>query len=264
MVTLTPPVETDDLPAGPLLAARLVVLFPLWPGFLGLARPNPDVAAFAWLDWTEQVPGIVWLIGAALYLGCAVALWLAIMPRAAAAVAGSIILVGPLVDLGAYANNRILAGLVLVLLGLYEPRTHLWPLRIQLSVMYGAAALNKVFDPDWRDGTFIEHWTDDLLDLRIHGAVRDLWSGIDRLVGWSAFVIEATLAVLFLLPGRIRWAVAAALAFHGGMLVFTEGEISWLFAYVVGATLVAFSLPRSIWPPVAALLTLRVAELVIS
>ncbi|MEM8706645.1 MAG: hypothetical protein AAGE98_09325 [Actinomycetota bacterium] len=263
MVALIPP-RTDTLPEGPLLAARLLVLYPLWPGLLGFARVQPDVTAFGWLEWTERVSDVVWLGFSALYLGCVVALWLGRFASAAAALAGSIILAGPLVDLADYSNNRILVGLVLVLLGLFDERWGLWPIRLQLSLMYAAAALNKVLDADWRDGTFIENWTGEVLDLRVYGAVRDAWSGADRVVGWSAFVVEAALAVLFLVESRTRWAIGAALGFHLGMLAFTEGEISWLFAYGVGATLVAFVRPRSPWPYLAALVGLRVVELVVS
>lgn len=263
MVTLIPP-RTDSLPEGPLLAARLLALYPLWPGLLGIARLEPGVAAFGWLEWTDRIPDVLWLGWSALYLASVAALWLGRFAPLAAVLAGSIILASPLLDLAQYSNNRILVGLVLVLLGLYDDRWGLWPLRAQLSLMYGAAALNKMLEPDWRDGTFIEHWTGEVLDLRIYGAVRDAWSGADRLVGWSAFSVEAVLAVLFLVESRTRWAIGAALGFHLGMLVFTEGDISWFFAYGVGASLVAFATPRSPWPYLAALMGLRVVEVLVS
>lgn len=264
VVAVTSRPSTEELPPGPWLAARLVVLYPLWPGLLGFVRPNPGVTAFAWLDPVGEIPTVLWSGVAALYLVCVAALWLGARVRLAAAVAGLILLVDPLVNLAEYSNNRLLAGLVLVLLGLHDPRTGLWPLRLQLSLMYGAAALNKVLDPDWRDGTFIEHWTGDVLDLRIYGAVRDGWGGADRLLGWSALLLEASLAVLFLLPDRTRWAVGGAIGFHLGMLMLTEGEISWLFAFVVGATLVAFGRPSRAWPYLAAVIGLRLVETLVT
>lgn len=263
MVTVIPP-RVDTMPDGPLLAARLLVLYPLWPGLLGLARIEVGVPAFGWLDWTGRIPDVVWLGFSALYLACVAALWLGRFVSAAAVLAGSIILAGPLLDLAEYSNNGILVGLVLVLLGLYDERWGLWPLRVQLSLMYAAAALNKVFDPDWRDGTFVENWTAEVLDLQVYGTVRDAWTGADRLVGWSAFTVEAVLAVLFLVASRTRVAIGAALGFHLGMLVFTEGAISWLFAYGVGAALVAFVQPRSPWPYAGALVGLRVVEMLVS
>lgn len=242
------------LPDGFLLAARILVLYPFVFGQLGWIRPNPGVAAIPALDGLGRVPEVLWLVVTALFLGCAIALWFGRSVRVAAGLAGVVLLADPLLNLAEYSNNRLLAGLALVLIGLHHPAMGLWPLRLQLSVMYLGAAANKALDSDWRDGTFVGHWAGDLLDLRVYGAIRDRWAGADSFVGWSTIAVEAGLATLFLVERRTRLAVGVALAFHVGMLAATEGSLSWLFLYVVGGTLVVFLRPTRVWPYLLAVL----------
>jgi hypothetical protein len=255
---------SERLAPGPLLAARLLVLYPFLSGSLGMIRPRPGVGAIAVLDNLSRVPEPLWLLVSAVYLGAAVAVWLGHRARLAAIVSGSVILFDVVVALGEYANNRLLVGLVLVLIGLADETWGTWPIRSQLAVMYAGAALNKLLDGDWRSGRFMENWTEEVLDLSFYTNVADRWSNLHLALSWVTIVVEAALAALILMVHRTRLAIILVLTFHGGMLLLTEGTVSWLFGYGVAATLVALTEPRRMSPIVVAALGFWALERVVA
>jgi hypothetical protein len=72
-------------------------------------------------------------------------------------------------------------------------------------------------------------------------------------LGSLVIVGEATLAVLMAVPRWFPVAAVVAVSFHIGMLIFTQGRISWVFAYACGAALLALwpwpePLRRPSWP----------------
>lgn len=237
---------------GALLAARLLVIYPFLSGVLGMIRLRPGVGAVPVIDRLDGVPDVLWMAIVAVYGIMVVALWLDRGARAAAIIAGSIVLLDVVVALEEYSNNRLLVGLALVLLGLADERMGTWPIRAQLSLMYAGAALNKLLEADWRSGRFVENWTIEVLDLSVYPELADRWPDLHQVLAWLTIGVESGLAALVLVVQRTRWAVIAALGFHGGMLVLTEGTVSWLFGYAVAATLISLTEPRRTSPYVIA------------
>jgi hypothetical protein len=138
--------------------------------------------------------------------------------RTASVVAGAVILVGIASSIPYYENNLVYTGLILVLAGLHGPEGEPWLLRLQVVLLYFAAALNKVLLSDWRDGYFMSAW------LGYSGsAVHATWTTVSghfpprvlaTVVSWGAIVTEFALAVGFALRRLWPFAVWVGAVYH--------------------------------------------------
>jgi hypothetical protein len=138
--------------------------------------------------------------------------------RAASVVAGAVILIGIASSIPYYENNLVYTGLILVLAGLHGPEGEPWLLRLQVVLLYFAAALNKVLLSDWRDGYFMSAWLG-YSGSAVHATWRTL-SGhfppraLATMVSWGAIVIEFALSVGFALRKLWPYAIWVGAVYH--------------------------------------------------
>jgi hypothetical protein len=163
--------------------------------------------------------------------------------RAAAIVAGGVVLLGIASSVPFYENNRLYTGLILVLAGLNGPEKEPWLLRFQVVLLYFAAALNKVLLVDWRAGYFMDAW------LR--------WPGFDghafwaqlaghfpprvlaTFVSWAAIVSESALAVGFAVKKLWPLAIWFGIAYHTSLALFLNRTFG-MFWFAACASYLAF------------------------
>ena len=130
----------------------------------------------------------------------------------------------------------------LLLIGLYDARMGLWPLRIQLALVYAGASLNKALDPDWWNGRFFDTLMIDALGVRwyerLADGLPDRWLGIG--LGTLGMLTEATICGMVLGSRDGRLGVSLMLVFHAAMLVATVGQLSLPFMYASLAVSAAF------------------------
>ena len=220
---------TTMAPAG-LLSAKLLVAYfligewdlagqvflPLWTGLNHIPLSAETLRFVAW--WS--------------FHGFAALLIFNRVPRLASCVTGFLLVWGLVASRLEYSNSRLCFGLFLLLLGLGAGSKRTPEiLRIQFVLIYGGAALNKLLDPAWRNGVALDFYCDRVLELA-H------WRWITQVVpvpllGWLVIAIEAVLAIGFLRKQWVGRTIWLGLVFHVGMLVFTLGELSWMFLYVV-------------------------------
>jgi hypothetical protein len=142
----------------------------------------------------------------------------------------------------AYANNVLFVTVFLLLIGLYHPRTGLLPLRVQIAFVYGGAAVNKVFDPDWWNGRFFDTLMGEALLVDWYRSLSASWrpGWLGSALGAATIAIETAIAaaVLFLRDGRAG--VLLMVGFHLVMLAATGGRLSVPFLYGAFAVSAAF------------------------
>lgn len=229
-----------SLPANRLLSAKLLALFllahlgPLW-------TPRIHLPFLRFLDHLGPAAPVLELGMTVALLCFAGTLLLNRIPRASCFALGFLVLLGILMDRTVYSNNKTFAGAFLLLLGLQEPDRPPLILRAQLVLVYFGAGLNKLLDPDWRGGIFFEFWTHAVLDHTLYMEVAELLPPLvlSKAMSWFVMFTEFGLALGFAMPGLVPWVIAFGILFHVGMLVFTGGEISWVFLYAMSAAFVA-------------------------
>jgi hypothetical protein len=232
--------DGTTLPPGWLLAAKLLA-FAVFRGqqFLGAGPPFlPFVPAL------DSLWFAMWLapVTAAVFYGAFVCLMVNRVVQPACLVIAGCVLVHVAAHRLLYANNLMFACVFLLLVGLYDARTGLWPLRIQLALVYGGASLNKALDPDWWNGRFFDTLMIDALGVQWYAALaaRLPERALGMFGGIGAMVVEATICSAVLASRNGRLGVSLMLVFHIAMLISTRGQLSLPFTYASLAVSAAF------------------------
>jgi predicted DCC family thiol-disulfide oxidoreductase YuxK len=175
-----------------------------------------------------------------LFAGASVALLLNRRVRTCCIVLGLVILVAMFSSRTYYGNNRLFTGLIFFLTGLYEPGHSPWMVRLQVSLVYLGAGLNKITDPDWRSGQFFQHWIISIHHQNLYAHVAALFPPmmLSRAMGCITFTTELFLAVA-LLTRWYRYAIWVGICFHTALLVLT-GRTFGMFYYAMLASYLAF------------------------
>jgi predicted DCC family thiol-disulfide oxidoreductase YuxK len=175
-----------------------------------------------------------------LFAGASVALLLNRRVRTCCIVLGLVILVAMFSSRTYYGNNRLFTGLIFFLTGLYEPGHSPWMVRLQVSLVYFGAGLNKITDPDWRSGQFFQNWILSIHHQNLYAHVSSLFPSmvLSRAMGWVTFTTELFLAVA-LLTRWYRYAIWVGICFHTALLVLA-GRTFGMFYYAMLASYLAF------------------------
>lgn len=139
-----------------------------------------------------------------------------------------------------FSNSLTFAACLLILACLYFGKVCIF--RIQISILYLGAAINKLFSEDWWNGLFIDH----LLGNILNGSLYQLFFPSGEMsaaivIGIIVMLIELLLGIFVLIPKFTRFVIAAGLLFHGGMLVVTAGSLSIFFMYIMSAAFISIS-----------------------
>ena len=155
-------------------------------------------------------------------------------------VLGSTMLIAIVSSKAYYGNNKTFCGLMLFLVGLYQPGGPNF-LRWQLAITYFGAGLNKALDVDWHTGVFFENWAAIRLRqpwyLALDSRLPPLALG--KFMCWSTIVTELGIVPCILIPKLYSWAIIGNVLFQVGLLLFT-GATFTLFFYAMTAASLAF------------------------
>ena len=221
------------LPPSWLLSAKLLALA-IVPGRRLLAAGPPFLPFVTWLDAPLAHAWLQPLVIVAFYAGVA-ALLLNRAVRAASITIALAVLVHIAAHRLEYANNVLFPCVFLLLIGLYHPRTGLAPLRWQLALVYGGAALNKLLEPDWWSGRVVDTLMLEAFHLPWYAALSSRLPALGALLGGLTIVCETATAVAAACARDTRVVIGLMIAFHGGMLLLTGGQLSFAFLYLAVA-----------------------------
>lgn len=252
-----------DLAPGALLAAKLVALVFATQGLWRLAAPFiPYVSLFDHVGDPTRFQHIL----SGVWIAAAVALFVNLWPRVACGVLGGTIGIALLSSDPFRTNNLTYTALVFLLIALSTRATTFTILRLQLVVLYGFAAANKLLDRGWRNGSFFESWNTLQGYGHLYKSVGDLFPGRSFSVGasWGVITIEFLLMLMFAVPRLAPLGALGVIAYHSSLL-FLTGSTFTMFWYALVATSIALLWPTA-EPPVAtvdsgATVALRVGDL---
>jgi predicted DCC family thiol-disulfide oxidoreductase YuxK len=226
-----------------LLLAKIIALALLLTGHVRLL-PDPFLPFLPALD---TLPGEAFRTALqVIFVVSALAILFNRWPRLSAGVLGAAMLVAVVASKAYYGNNKTMCASLLLLTGLYHPRTGPWLIRSQIILAYFGAGLNKLLDPDWQTGAFFDHWAGVRLEQPLYLWARGLLPPLvaAKAVCWGTIVTELGLAAAFLIPRLLPWAIWVSLLFHASLLEFT-GTTFTMFFYAMEAAMLAFVA----WPP---------------
>jgi hypothetical protein len=232
------------LPVNLLLAAKLIALTLLLTNHVRLL-PEPFLPFVPALD--RLPPLLFQRTLQVFFVLSALMLLLNRWPRLSSLTLGACILLGVVASKAYYGNNKTFCGLILLLIGLYQPGQQPWLLRYQLVIVYLGAGLNKLLDADWRSGVFFEHWAVHRLHQPVYMAIA-AWLPpmvLAKALSWMTIATELGLSVAFQVRRWYRWGICASLLLHSGMLFFTGTTFTMFFYAMSAAMLVFIDWPRA-------------------
>ena len=170
-----------------------------------------------------------------------------------------------------FAHNRLFVAALLLMVGLSSKRFASLP-RWQVALVYGVAALDKLFEPAWRDGRFFESFIAQLSRFGLMwapgGAVgapnplatflaqqgsRPLWMAL----GLGVIALELLLALCFLAPWRFgAW---LNLGFHLSVFALTGSTMGQFFFAGAASSLLLLDEKELPGPWLAVLATVALA-----
>jgi hypothetical protein len=234
------------LSPGGLLAAKLVALVFFIQGLWRLTDPFvPYLGVFDHVGDPKTFQHIlqaVWLIAA-------VTLFVNVFPRVACAVLGGVIFVALLSSDAFRTNNLTYTALLFILLSLSTKQTLTTILRLQLVVLYGFAALNKLLDRGWRSGAFFESWNTVQGYGHLYHDIANIFPGrsFSATLSWGVILIEFLLMLSFAVPRLVPVGALMVVAYHSSLL-FVTGSTFTMFWYALVATAIALA-PWPAAPP---------------
>jgi hypothetical protein len=139
-------------------------------------------------------------------------------------------------SVSAYSTSFLFLGCLFLLIGLYKPGLE-WIFRIQIGLLYFGAGLNKLLDPDWQSGQYFIHFLDQVYPNSLNKLLVG-WLGLEFLakcLSVLTVVIELSLAFWTFSGKKPLQLVICILIFHLSFLVFTMGELSFVYLFLMAA-----------------------------
>lgn len=235
------------LPTNLLLMVKLIALTLLLTNHVRLI-PDPFLPFLAVFDWIGS-PSAFQLALQVVFVASAVALLFNRWVRASCLALGGVILIGVVSSKAYYGNNKTFCGLMLFLTGLYEPGQDPWLLRAQFAIVYFGAGLNKLLDPDWQSGLFMDNWAIARLKQPVYLALAAHLPALllGKLMCWGTIVGELGMSVTFLVRQWFPVGIFASVLFQSSLMLFTGTTFTMFFYGTQAALLMFVTWPRSRW-----------------
>lgn len=236
-----------ELPINVLLMAKLMVVAVV---FMGEWSKLPE-RYLPMLPFLDHVPADLyeWSLKAAFALAAA-GLLLNRNVRICCLVLGLVFLFATLGARGYYRNSKVFTAAMFLMTGLQKPGGTPWLFHAQFALMYFGSGLNKLFEADWRDGQYFEHWTHHVLGHRaalyvfISDFFPERWFSLA--MGWLTIVVEMAVLPVMILMSRLRpFAVWFGIAFHGVALFLTRQEFGIFYSVLLIAYLSLVTWPAA-------------------
>ena len=146
--------------------------------------------------------------------------------RPAAFTAGTLLILSLVLSKPLFHNHLLLPGCLLFLASCHRRGAAPRLVHGQFALVYFGACLNKMREPDWWNGRFMDTFLTEGNPSPFYLLATDWMPGLGAAVTLSvaSMTAEALLALLFLLPRTQPWGVWVMLGFHGAIFFLTCGS----------------------------------------
>jgi hypothetical protein len=136
-----------------------------------------------------------------------------------------------------FSNSFLFSACFLILIGVYRPGFE-WIFRVQLSLVYLGAGINKLFDPDWQSGQYFEFFLTEVYSNSISNFLTEFFQGhyLFKFFSWITITLELLFGFWVLTNRKLLLWFLLVQFFHLSMLVLTGGELSYIFFFLIGTT----------------------------
>lgn len=229
-----------DIATPQLLTAKLLALTLLINGEFRQITP-PFLPFFSFFDALPPIQFQYALRG--IFFVAAFGLLFNRRARGCCVVLAATILISILAARDHFTNTRVFVAALLAMIGLEQTNRGGTPrfLRWQIALVYVGAALNKLLDPDWRYGIFMDNFITAFgMDSLRHVAQLFPPMILARVLSWGTIAIEAALSILWWRGAWPMLTIFAVLSFHCTLTAATGYTFGhFYFAYPIACLTLA-------------------------
>ncbi len=149
-----------------------------------------------------------------------------------------------------FRNHLFIVGCIFFLSGLMTNKGLPWLLIIQVSLLYLSTSFNKMFEPDWWTGQFMDNWLAVAFENPIYIYISNLLPKLlfAKILSWSVILVEAVIGILVLLNKWRTLSVWLIIIFHLALFTMVHEKFGH-FLQDLFIILIAFlTWPRQIVP----------------
>ncbi|UXX80408.1 hypothetical protein N7E81_04755 [Reichenbachiella carrageenanivorans] len=227
-------IMNNNTPANILLILRLLAIYLLVMRMDVWHQLYDGLPYLPFIDMLNLLPTLLFSSFVFLILIGGVSLiTLNIEPKKASLVIGITLILLVASSMPLYSTSLLYTGCLFILCGMSGNST--WPFRIQLTLLYIGTAVNKALDLDWWNGLYMHHFSYEVFSSPYYQILDSSWLQDYFAIGLGifTFMIEIILAVLILIPNKTRIAITFGMVFHTGMLIYTMGQLSWTYFFLI-------------------------------
>ncbi|MDN3205054.1 hypothetical protein [Algoriphagus sediminis] len=215
-----------------LFPARMIVIYLLW--LRGMRHILPPFLPFIEiLDSLREMPSVYFMLDV-LYWIAVISILFGFKFQKFSLLLAFLIFFQILSSRSVYSTSFLFSGCILFLIGLFKPCLS-WTFRVQIGLLYLGAGINKLLHPDWLSGVYFEYFISTIYANGLNNWMTDL-VGLEPLAlffSFSTIIIELSLSVWAFSSKKPLLLGVAILIFHLLMLIFTFGELSYLYFYLM-------------------------------
>lgn len=236
--------QSPEMRTNLLVMCKMLFLLLVFNGFYGYIS-DPFIPHIPILDDFNEVPGLFEWSLKSLFLIGGIGLMCNVRVRVMAFLLGVCVLLFLLASKPAFRNHIVICGCIFLLCSLMKKEEYPWLLIYQFSLVYFAAALNKIWQADWWNGHFIHNmllnafgnpyyeWAHEIFPERL----------LARLISWGSIATELGISFMLLFKKWHRTAFWTILIFHAGMFTATAFRFGHFFEDAL-----IYLLAFSAWP----------------
>lgn len=236
--------QSREMRTNLLVMCKMLFLLLIFNGFYGYIT-DPFLPHIRILDNFNAVPGLFEWSLKTLFLVGGIGLLCNIRVRAMAILLGVSVLLFLLASKPAFRNHIFICGCIFLLCGFMKKEQYPWLLIYQLILVYFAAALNKILQPDWWNGHFMHNLLLHAFGNPYYEYTHELFPErlLARLLSWGSIAFELGISCILLFKKQHRTAFWAILLFHTSMFAFTAFRFGHFFEDAL-----IYLLAFSVWP----------------
>ncbi len=197
---------------------------------------------------------INWITSTITFIGVLIIL-LNVVPRIGSALIAIAILVTIISRRPCYADSRFYFFSLFFLHTLFQKDTGTKILRLQVIILYFGSGVNKLFDPDWQSGQYLENWIAHKIEFSIYIELASMLPSmaLAKLLSWMVILMEILIALCLTTKSYFKLAIWIGILLHSISIVvvnhsfgsFVAGVLISYLAFLNWPSKIIISLPRS-------------------
>ena len=227
------------------LMYKLIVILPIFHHYL-----FKNYLKLPFLDFINEIGNfhlIYWIVILLTIIGITITLF-NIAPKIGSGMIAFCLLTITIGCRSCYSDSRLYIASLLILLAIYQKDFGIKLLRWQVIILYFGSGINKLLDPDWQSGIYMDNWLDYKMNFSLYKEFATILPDLllAQIISWSVIVIELLICFCFTKKTYFKAAIWLGIVMHSSSIVITNHTFGSFVAAVIISYLAFLEWPKKI------------------